>query len=117
MKIFLILISLSLFANEYLIFNDELVLFILAFLTQVIIVKSFTPMIGQLGTETASSLSDNFAKSLSEKELGFNNIYFYSLNFVEKITIIINVIQIASSSYISLGSQYEIKIFVPSYSV
>jgi hypothetical protein len=117
MKTLLILISLSLFANEYLTFNDELVLFLLAFLTQVIIVKSFTPMVTQLSTDTASSLSDNFSKSLSENELGFNNAYSYSINFMEKITLIVNVVENASSSFILLVFQNEIKASVPNYNI
>jgi len=117
MKALVVFISLSLFAHEYLIFNDELVLFSLAFLTHVVIIRSFTPMITQLAQDTSSALSDNFSKSLNENELGFNNTYFYALNVIEKVGIILNVIQIATASYISAVFQNEIKAYVPNYNV
>ena len=79
---FFALLALISLANEYLVFNDELVLFIVAFGTQCLIIKSLAPLIINLVTESRAYIISKYSEVLVSKNIMLTTSLFFLLTNV-----------------------------------
>src|ERR1700761_7868880 len=91
-EFFALLAILSL-ANEYLVFNDELVLFITAFGTQCLIIKSMAPLIVNLVTESRTYIISKYSEALVSKNFLLSTALFFSLTKISFLPAAISELQ------------------------